>query len=398
MAGQRMNMVVFADDWGRHPSSAQHLIRHLLAQNPDLQVCWVNTIGSRTPRLAPHDLARATGKVLHWLRPARRAGNDTLPDRLTVISPVMYPGFRQAWQRRLNARQLTRAVNQALDAMEQNQQAPRIAVTTLPLMADLVGRLNVDHWVYYCVDDFSTWPATDHAVMDGMERELVGKVARIICVSQTLQQRLAAMGGQSTLLTHGIDLEHWQEPEAVQGLQLPDWLDTRPKPHALFWGLIDPRLETSWCLALAKTMAQRGGCVTLLGPNQLTPHQMPQHAGLQWAASVSYDLLPALAQRCDLLIMPYIDAPVTRAMQPLKLKEYLATFRPVVVRDLPATRPWADCCDVVSDEATFTARCLQRLDEGLPADQRHARQRRLPQEAWSNKAAQFLQMAGMAGG
>jgi hypothetical protein len=36
--------------------------------------------------------------------------------------------------------------------------------------------------------------------------------------------------------------------------------------------------------------------------------------------------------------MPYADLAATRAMQPLKLKEYLATGRPVVVRDLPATR------------------------------------------------------------
>ena len=37
--------------------------------------------------------------------------------------------------------------------------------------------------------------------------------------------------------------------------------------------------------------------------------------------------------------MPYADLPVTRAMQPLKLKEYLVTDRPVVVADLPADQP-----------------------------------------------------------
>jgi len=48
----------------------------------------------------------------------------------------------------------------------------------------------------------------------------------------------------------------------------------------------------------------------------------------------------------DVIIMPYADRPVTRAMQPLKLKEYLATGKPVVVRNLPATRGWTDCLDL----------------------------------------------------
>ena len=33
----RARLVVFSDDWGRHPSSAQHLIRQLL---PRYQVDW----------------------------------------------------------------------------------------------------------------------------------------------------------------------------------------------------------------------------------------------------------------------------------------------------------------------------------------------------------------------
>ena len=42
------SLLVFADDWGRHPSSCQHLVRRLLDRH---QVYWVNTIGTRTPRL-----------------------------------------------------------------------------------------------------------------------------------------------------------------------------------------------------------------------------------------------------------------------------------------------------------------------------------------------------------
>jgi glycosyltransferase involved in cell wall biosynthesis len=90
--------------------------------------------------------------------------------------------------------------------------------------------------------------------------------------------------------------------------------------------------------------------------------------------------------------MPYADLPVTRAMQPLKLKEYLATGRPVVVRDLPSTAEWTDCADVVSTPEAFSEMVRLRLQTHLPESQRMARDR-LVSESWAGKAAQLEQWA-----
>ena len=84
------------------------------------------------------------------------------------------------------------------------------------------------------------------------------------------------------------------------------------------------------------------------------------------------------------LVMPYADLPVTRAMQPLKLKEYLATGKPTVVRDLPATRGWGDCLDLAGSPEEFAHLVRLRLATGLPAEQRAARTR-LAGESWATK-------------
>lgn len=86
--------------------------------------------------------------------------------------------------------------------------------------------------------------------------------------------------------------------------------------------------------------------------------------------------------------MPYVDAPVTRAIQPLKLKEYLATGKPAVVRDLPSTRLWADAADLAAGPQAFTAAVNARVTTGLPAGQLAARQR-LQDEGWDAKADEF---------
>jgi glycosyltransferase involved in cell wall biosynthesis len=95
-----------------------------------------------------------------------------------------------------------------------------------------------------------------------------------------------------------------------------------------------------------------------------------------------------LAAAASVLVMPYADIPATRAMQPLKLKEYLATGKPAVVRQLPSTREWADAADVCHTPEAFTAAVRERLRCGLPESHRLARER-LTAEGWAAKARQF---------
>src|SRR5689334_23104520 len=97
-------LLVFADDWGRHASSCQHLVRQLL---PRREVCWVNTIGMRPPRLDLATITRGAGKIRGWLSPPGRAA-EPLPDHLRVANPIMWPWFTTRFDRRLNRALLSR--------------------------------------------------------------------------------------------------------------------------------------------------------------------------------------------------------------------------------------------------------------------------------------------------
>ena len=228
-----VRLVVFADDWGRHPSSCQHLIGRLLPRYPTL---WVNTIGTRLPKFTMEDLAKVVVKVRQWSG-AGAAEAVALPEHLETVNPKMWPGFRATWQRRINARLMSRAVNGALGARDVGEK--RVVVSTLPITADLVGRIDADAWIYYCVDDFSVWPGLDGEVIDRMERDLVAKVDAIVAVSDTLVARMAEMGGQTRLITHGIDLGHWRKPaESVEDEACAEWWPASG-PVSLFWGVID---------------------------------------------------------------------------------------------------------------------------------------------------------------
>lgn len=55
------DLIVFGEDWGKLPSSTQHLIKHLQKTR---KVLWVNSIGLRQPTLTWRDVKRVFEKLL----------------------------------------------------------------------------------------------------------------------------------------------------------------------------------------------------------------------------------------------------------------------------------------------------------------------------------------------
>ena len=211
-----------------------------------------------------------------------------------------------------------------------------------------------------------------------------------MAVSDTLRDHLIQKKNACHVLTHGIDLAHWGYHESQSNHMRPDistwlrgWANIK-RPILLFWGVVDQRLDLQWCRALA----DQCGSLVLVGPHQSPDPQLKTIPNIHLPGPVPYSKLPLLAMDSDILVMPYADLPVTRAMQPLKFKEYLATGKPVVVRKLPATIGWSDAADVVSEIDQLIGITQERIAHGIPLDQEHAR-RRLCEESWMAKANVF---------
>ena len=379
-------LIVLSDDWGRHPSSCQHLVRALLDRYP---VTWVNTIGMRQPGFSRGDLAKIARRLRIWGRmPGADDGSPALPANLDVLTPVMWPRFHRTWERRLNATLVSRAVSRALASSPHSSRERRVLLTTLPIAAPLLDRLPIDAVVYYCVDDHSAWPGLDGRVMHELEQQLVRRADRIVAASSALQQSLSSRGHDVALLTHGVDLDLWRRNGDRGTAPLPAWAGTLRQPIAAFWGLIDRRLDSAWLHALMRPSDGFGGSLLLAGPLQDHDPALAALDRVVLPGSIPYSDLPQLAALADVLVMPYADSAATRAMQPLKLKEYLATSKPVVARDLPALREWADAVDLVGDAPSFVRAVADRARSGTPARQLQARQRVLG-ESWHVKAAEL---------
>jgi len=416
-SGNVGSLLVFSDDWGRHPSSCQHLVRNLLDRYP---VLWVNTIGTRAPRFDLQTLQRASEKIFQWGR--KKPGFSEKPGvfraeqhpNLTVVNPKMWPWFGSRRDRRLNSWLLSKQLTSLLESMPQ----PIVGITTLPITADLPDVLPVDRWVYYCVDDFSLWPGLDGDTLRRMDRQMIRRADSIVAVSDNLQAMIASEGRSSSLLTHGVDVDFWRGEESCSeapasehnALEAPaspfdsggsggrslravrsraGALERGEKPWIVFWGVIDRRMDVSLLQQLSRDLTD--GTILLVGPQQDPDPAILSLPNVQTLPAQPLSALPAIAADADVLIMPYADLPVTRAMQPLKLKEYLATGKPVVVNRLPSTDSWIDCLDVAESPEGFSRIVRERVATGTPESQITARER-LHDESWQSKAEEFDQV------
>jgi Glycosyl transferases group 1 len=383
MKHQTPPLLVFADDWGRHPSSCQNLVGQLLDR---YEVWWVNTIGMRRLRLDGATFSRGLEKLGHWLRPAGLQGKDDgrppIHPSLHILNPRMWPSFGSALERRINRGLLIRQLVPYIAAMSE----PPIVVTNIPIVADLIGVLPVRRWVYYCVDDFAEWPGLDHKTILAMEELLVKRADALVAVSTTLKEKIERQRRPVHLLTHGVDLEHWDQGDALASRSSAGSIDGLEHPLIVFWGVVDRRMDVAFIEQLANDLTS--GTIVLIGPESHPDPRLARLARVVLHSPVPFEQLPEIARSAQVLIMPYADLPVTRAMQPLKLKEYLATTKPVVVRDLPSTEPWADALDLAKTPAAFSRAVEQRLATGLPRSQCQARAR-LAEESWAAKAREF---------
>ena len=383
--------VVFSDDWGEHPSSCQHLFAQLLPAHP---VLWVNTVGMRTPTLSPADFRKAWRKLSRMIHRGggeaaaqeserARSAVSAAPARTSaprVCQPLMLPFNRLRAVRRANEISVTGRVRRA--CREMGIEAP-VVVSSVPNACDYVSRLEGSRVVYYCVDDFAQWPGLDHGLVRSMEAQLIARADVLIATSQHLYRTLCASGKPTHLLTHGVDLELFarvadREHECLAGI---------PSPRVGYFGLFDERSDQRLLAELAGSLPELAFVIT--GPVAVDVSALRQRPNVYFTGPVAYRRLPELIRGLDVLALPYVVNELSRSISPLKLKEYLATGKPVI------STPIAEA--VLQKGSVRLAATLEEwrsaVRESLSVDvaaRRQALGAMLARESWAQKASDFL--------
>ncbi len=372
------DFIVFSDDWGRHPFSCQHIMRHFLPHN---RLLWVHTIGLRRPRLCWYDIKRAAEKICSWVLPRPRAENgEPPPDNLHILSPVMLPFNTVPGIRAVNRTSVVRAVRRAARGL--GMRSP-VLLATVPNAADYVGHLGEELVVYYCVDDFTVWPGMNQpALVRELENALLARSDLVVAVSDSLRVSRRNGRAPTRLLTHGVDSEHFDRsgarppvPPALYGLC------GRGRPLIGFYGLIDSHFDVG--LLAGVLDARPGWHILCIGTRRINLSELERRPNFTWLPAMPYAELPLAAAQFDAAIIPYLVNAHTRTANPLKLREYIATGRPVITTPMPEVFRFEGCVRIADGPEAFVAAIEDALLAGVPPE---GCRDLLRGETWADKA------------
>ena len=169
-----------------------------------------------------------------------------------------------------------------------------------------------------------------------------------------------------------------------------------PPPSAALARLSAPRIGfaggVSECcdLALVQAVAEANpqGSVVLVGPVSVDLSLLTS-PNIHVLGNRPYATLPAYVQAFDVGIIPYVLNDWTRAVDPLKLLEYLAAGIPVVSTPIPEVHKYASVITCASSPTAF-AHAVVAACVGDRLELRQARQDVARQQTWERRAAQFL--------
>ena len=371
-------LLVFADDWGRHPSSCQHLVRRLRG---DYRVLWVNTIGTRSPKADGFTLRRGFEKLNQWRRGLQRESAT-----MSVLDLPMLPRVG-GW--------LAETTNRALAgaglrfALRQCGMERPVVLTTLPFVANLARNVPRSGLVYYCTDDFSHWPGADRDSLLAAERETLAQADLVLPVSRALEARLqAAAPAQSRVqyFPHGVDCRHFARTQSATPVAEVARL---PGPRIGFFGLIYEKLDFELLSAVARHWAT--GSLVLIGPCDFCPEEFRGLPNVHLLGAQPYQDLPQWLAGLDVLLLPYVNDEMIRQSSPLKLRECLAAGKPTVSVDVAEVRRLEPHVRVATNCAEFVAAVGQALAPETAQAPRD-RQNAVADDDWDCRAAELRRL------
>jgi len=254
-------------------------------------------------------------------------------DALAVVKPpVILPGgYRWRAVNKLNQRYLGRYLRNVLHSLGWR---PTAVLTHLPGTADLPAP-----WpqAYDCVDDHAAFaelsPLWRRDVVLAMERDLLRRARCVYASSDALVKHCQSIRPDVRYVGNGAALGHFaaaaRRKTGASGLT---------GPVVGFYGGIGPWVD----IALVRAAAHLAPDLEflLIGPTEPGVVWLDMPPNMHRRGLIPYSELPRYLADFDVAMIPFKNTPLTQSVNPIKLYEYFAAGKPVLVASIPELTRW----------------------------------------------------------
>ena len=318
LSGQSIVCFAGEDWWYHHPHSKNHILKRLAKHN---RVLFVNSITMGLPSIGNPDffqkIRRKFRSYLRWLRKA--------PEGLWVMTPINVPLYGWSVLRALN--RLLLVLQLRLVMFFLNLRRPIVWVA-IPTAADLVNSLGAKLLVYQVSDkyDFNEDSALSRAVIRDMDARLKQRAAVVMYSGRKLYEE--AEVHHRYFLEQAVDYERFANLPS----ETPPDIAAIPRPVLGYVGASDSytmdvpliehvaRVRPDWHWVF---IGSKSNVIQVSAPN------------IHFLGPKPYSELPRYYRHIDVCVLPWNQHNVfTSYGSAIKVREYLATGKPVVISPL----------------------------------------------------------------
>jgi glycosyltransferase involved in cell wall biosynthesis len=210
--------------------------------------------------------------------------------------------------------------------------------------------------------------ATDPELIRQLHNRAIEKADVVFYSSRKLLSEATQGVDRSYLLEQAVDFDHWSR---VGQLDVAPEVANIPRPRLGYFGAIEPWLIDQELIKLAAQ--QRPEWQWVFIGNKSRGVDIEDLPNTHFLPPVPYQNLPAYAAGFDVCVLPWeTEQAFTSYGSAIKVREYLATGKPVVIAPLPEYESMRDVLRIARSREHF----LTLVDEALQERDPNAAARR----------------------
>ena len=371
-----LDVVYFGNEWfAENRTSSHHIARRLPAQG---RVLYVDSPGMRPPRASGRDLRRLFDKVRQALRLPVQVAPNLWHCTVPQLPFPRVPGVR--WFNRLFC---TWAVRRAMRAVGMRNPVSWFVV---PHPGFLAGRLGESLVVYYCIDDYAAHPGVNVAAIEAADAALTRRADIVFVAPPALLDSKRAANAHVEFSPHGVDFDLFARA-ADPATAVAAGASGLRRPVIGFYGLLADWIDIPLLAHLARERPQ--WTLLLIGHASTDLSALDGLRNVVLAGPQPYESLPGWARAFDVAVIPYRLNRQVRNANPLKLREYLATGKPVVSVPTPEVERFGSLVRIAATPDAFLQAVERALEDQDPAAQR-ARMDAVRTMSWDARVGEVL--------
>jgi glycosyltransferase involved in cell wall biosynthesis len=365
------------DWWYHHPHSKNHLMRRFARAGN--KVIFVNSISmGLAPMKSGELLPRIKRKLKSYAKLAR-----TTEEGITVVSPAVVPFFGSAAATATNRRLLTA---QIMSLAKRRGLTNPILWIAIPTAVEVVGRMNESLVIYHVSDkyDANTMDhATDPAFIRKLHERAIDAAELVFYSSRKLLDEATAGLEKSHLLEQAVDFDHWSRLSSGD-VKIAEAVAQIPPPRIGYFGAIEPWLIDQELIKRASLERPEWNWIFI--GNKSRGLEIENLPNVHFLPPVTYEELPRYAAGFDVCVLPWnTEVPFTSYGSAIKVREYLASGKPVVISPLPEYESMREVLRIGRSREQF----LELVDEALReqgTELAHGRQSAVRAGTWDARA------------